>query len=293
MIFDTALTDLTSTGIFFTWSNQRNDNPISIKLDRTLVNDKWIASYPNSSYKVLSTSISDHSPLIINTNNHIIYAHRFMFKNHWTKYQDFWDALVDIFAVQLEGNPILKLYEKVRNLKVIIKGANWNSSNSIISLIDALTQQQENIQTHIDLDPLNPENHNNLKYINSKLMYYNSMWTTWLKQRAKINWLKHGEEDLKFLYSRIHRRRDVKSSTIDCILTCPSQDRNSKIQDIISYFKAQLNQSNSATADTRHIPIGTGLSSHLVEALIKPVTYEEVKNVVFAGHSNSAPGPDG
>ncbi|XP_028548140.1 uncharacterized protein LOC110109801 [Dendrobium catenatum] len=293
LIFDTALTDLTSTGIFFTWNNQRSDNPISIKLDRSLVNEKWIATFPNSYYKVLSASISDHLPLIIYSGEHIKKIHRFLFKNHWTRYQNFWEVLLDVFATHYEGNPISQFYNKLRKLKKHIKGANWNSSNSISSSIDSLTQQQLDCQTLLDFDPLNPELRNNLKIINSKLMFYNSIWSTWVKQRAKVKWLKNGEEDLKFLYSRIHRRKAVNTSSSENALFGHSGDRNSKIQEIIDHFKVLVNHNNYASADESNFPTGSSFPIHLTEALIKPVTFEEVKNVVLAGHSDSAPGPDG
>ncbi|PKU75120.1 Putative ribonuclease H protein [Dendrobium catenatum] len=235
MIFDTALTDLTFMGIFFTWNNQRSDNPISIKLDKALVNEKWIATFPSSYYKVLSASISDHSPLIIYPGEHIKKIHRFLFKNHWTRYKNFWEVLIDV----------------------------------------------------------NPELRNNLKIINSKLTFYNSIWTSWVKQRSKVKWLKNGEEDLKFLYSRIHRRKAASTSSFENALFGHSGDRNSKIHEIIDHFKVLLNHNNKASADVSNFPIGTCIPIHLTEALIKPVTLEEVKNVVFAGHSDSAPGPDG
>ncbi|KAI0513437.1 hypothetical protein KFK09_009458 [Dendrobium nobile] len=261
LIFDTALTDLTSTGIFFTWNNQRSDNPISIKLDRALVNEKWITTFPSSYYKVLSASISDHSPLIIYSGEHIKKIHRFLFKNHWTRYQNFWEVLLEVFATRYEGNPISQFYTKLRNLKKHIKGANWNSSNSISSSIDSLTQQQLDCQTLLDTDPLNPELRNNLKIINSKLM--------------------------------IHRRKAANTSSSENALFGHSGDRNSKIQDIIDHFKVLVNHNNYASADVSNFPIGSSFPIHLTEALIKPVTFEEEKNVVFAGHSDSAPGPDG
>ncbi|KAI0500141.1 hypothetical protein KFK09_018350 [Dendrobium nobile] len=47
------------------------------------------------------------------------------------------------------------------------------------------------------------------------------------------------------------------------------------------------------TALTDLTSTGSSFPIHLTESLTKPVTFEEVKNVVFAGHSDSAPGPDG
>ncbi|KAI0502546.1 hypothetical protein KFK09_017499 [Dendrobium nobile] len=45
-IFYVGLLDLAPTGLKFTWFNQRPNDPIHLKLDRMLINDKWLESFP-------------------------------------------------------------------------------------------------------------------------------------------------------------------------------------------------------------------------------------------------------
>ncbi|KAL0914365.1 hypothetical protein M5K25_014709 [Dendrobium thyrsiflorum] len=97
-IFDMGLLDLASKGLNFSWFNQRANDPIHLKLDRMLINDKWLENYPNSYYEIASPICSDHSPIILHPNQHFRTTHRFLFKNFWTNQDDFWFELLSIFS---------------------------------------------------------------------------------------------------------------------------------------------------------------------------------------------------
>lgn len=57
-----GLIDLNSHGVFYTWSNKRSDGFIAKKLDRILVNDFWLLSFPSSFSEFTAPDFSDHSP---------------------------------------------------------------------------------------------------------------------------------------------------------------------------------------------------------------------------------------
>ncbi|XP_013679210.1 uncharacterized protein LOC106383683 [Brassica napus] len=60
-----ALLDLPYCGNSFTWSNNQGLSVISKKLDRILVNDLWLSSFPDSLGVFGDPGISDHSPCCI------------------------------------------------------------------------------------------------------------------------------------------------------------------------------------------------------------------------------------
>lgn len=59
------LSDLDIRGTFFSWSNNRPEDPILRKLDRVLCNEKWRDSYPESVSVFEAPGDSDHSPAVV------------------------------------------------------------------------------------------------------------------------------------------------------------------------------------------------------------------------------------
>lgn len=121
MIFNNGLLDLSSIGHFFTWHNQQLHNPIHIKLDRILVNDQWLVSFPKSFYKVDEPYCLDHSPLILLNNMDNRKGHRFLFKNYCTNLPDFWNCLIEVFSKPNESSPLSAFIFKLKTLENSMK----------------------------------------------------------------------------------------------------------------------------------------------------------------------------
>ncbi|KAF9599025.1 hypothetical protein IFM89_033370 [Coptis chinensis] len=84
-----ALIDTTSLGFKFSWSNKRHgDKRMVQKIDRILVNQKWIDAATGWRSKILQRRISDHSP-IVGWFTAIPKPHNipFRFKKHWIKHE--------------------------------------------------------------------------------------------------------------------------------------------------------------------------------------------------------------
>ncbi|KAG5595027.1 hypothetical protein H5410_036259 [Solanum commersonii] len=86
-----GLMDLRFNGSRFTWTNQRGINfRIWKRLDRAMVNDRWLKDMPHTSITHLPSVGSDHCPLLMEMNarpdNHIKY---FRFLNCWANQPSF------------------------------------------------------------------------------------------------------------------------------------------------------------------------------------------------------------
>ncbi|KAL0926686.1 hypothetical protein M5K25_002930 [Dendrobium thyrsiflorum] len=248
-IFEANLSKIPSSGIFHTWYNQRTENPIHIRLDRMLANDSWFTAFPSSSYKVKNSLISDHSPLILKENPPLQRFPRFLYKNYWNHLPDFWNVLLEVFDRPIVGNPIIWLYNSLKMLKCLIKRKGWSSSNHILDKCKSLAKQQSDCQVLLDSYPLNANLCCNYKKISKDLDFYLSSWTSWMVQRGKLKWLAKGEDDLKFLYSRIKRRNTSNSSALSGILLGQGSCAQDNINNIISHFKELFNAPPPASAD--------------------------------------------
>ncbi|PKU67297.1 putative mitochondrial protein [Dendrobium catenatum] len=293
MIFDTALHDLSSVGYLYSWFNQRVDSPIYIKLDRVLVNDSWLANFPNSFYKVGEPFCSDHSPLILSSSAPTPHNHRFMFKNYLTSKREFCDIFLDSFAQSPKASPLYSFCQNLKNLKNKLKGQSWGNANVLKLELDSLLADQNSL---LSLAHNYPHDHSiaeALHNTNLKVIDCQTSLASWTIQRAKTKWLQNGEDDLKFLYSKInirHSYNKIKEIRTDNGSLTSHQDISNAF---INHFRNLFNTQHTTQSHMAHFSPGGTVPPHLAEALVAPVTMKEIKEVIFAGPNCSAPGPDG
>ncbi|KAA3487155.1 reverse transcriptase [Gossypium australe] len=113
------LLDVGYSGAWFTW--ERGNLPetnIRERLDRGVANDKWLSLFPRGSVQHLAYSISDHYPILINTNTVISLpgSRRFHFESWWI----FEDSLEGIIRDFWDSSSA-PLVEKMENLQICLK----------------------------------------------------------------------------------------------------------------------------------------------------------------------------
>ncbi|XP_020704622.1 uncharacterized protein LOC110115660 [Dendrobium catenatum] len=280
MVFNAGIHDLSSVGHFFTWHNQQPQNPIHIKLDRVLVNDKWLDYFPNSFYKIEDPDCSDHSPLILVCSTDNKRGHRFLYKNYYTRFPEFWACLLEIFSLPNKSSPLSSFNFKLKTLKNAMKHKSWTNANQIQRDIDNFKNLQHSVISQIQSSPLDLALNGRLNLINTNLAFYQDALSRWIIQRAKIKWLTHGEDDLKFLYSKINITKNynrIKAISND-------QGTYTKHEDIsnvfINHFKNLFNSpaTNHLSSD---ISAGKRIPIHLTSSLIAPHQLYRAVNSFF------------
>ncbi|KAK4707227.1 hypothetical protein R3W88_033199 [Solanum pinnatisectum] len=92
-----GLMDLGFNGPRFTWSNQRGINfRIWKRLDRAMVNDKWLQNMPQTTITHLPSVGSDHCPLLMEMNTRVdTHIKYFTFLNCWTDQPSFEEIRIE------------------------------------------------------------------------------------------------------------------------------------------------------------------------------------------------------
>ncbi|PKU83813.1 Putative ribonuclease H protein [Dendrobium catenatum] len=292
-IFNSGVQDLSSRGLFYTWFNQRVDNPIHIKLDRVLVNNALLDVFPNTYYCVESHLGSDHSPLIFNSTHDKALSVRFMFKNFWINMEGFWDDVFASFSTRSARSPMASFTHSLQILKRSLKNRKWASSTHLSNALMEIKSKQHQCLVQLQSHPLELALNQNLKSINEELASLQNHFTSWLAQRAKVSWLTKGEDDLGFLFAHIRSRNN--KNNIKEIHT--SDGHFTKFNDIssavIKHFEGLFNSPHQPLQFPLDIPQGKPLPTHLSNNLVSPLTFDEVRKAVFDGNENTAPGPDG
>ena len=105
----------------FTWSNERRQ-PTLVRLDRVFCNELWDLAFEQHGLQALSTSISDHCPLLLSNTTSPRRPRPFRFENFWTKLPGFLDEVRRVWCKPTPHTQPLrilhhKLAETARHLR--------------------------------------------------------------------------------------------------------------------------------------------------------------------------------
>ncbi|XP_074291494.1 uncharacterized protein LOC141618299 [Silene latifolia] len=251
--------DIKGQGAFFTWNNKKAPATRGFsRIDRFLVNVEWMDLYPNAYAYFLPEGLFDHTPII-------------------------------------NGTLMFKLVTKLKNLKKPLRMLNRNGFSDIGKRVVVAKALLEELQLAMHVNPtdlglLVAETDADESYRQLCKMHY-----SFLSQKAKADWLSHGDENSKFFHSQI-RARQVHNRVMSihgldgCLYsTCPEIE-----EAFLDYYKSLLGSS----MPTKHVHVPTIRKGKLLtkehhSLLLAVVTDIEIKECLFDIGSSKSPGPDG
>ncbi|XP_057780084.1 uncharacterized protein LOC130998691 [Salvia miltiorrhiza] len=200
------LVEIRLQGRTFTW--YQPNGQCKSKLDRFLVNDKWLEVWPQTKARGLQRTISDHCPILMETKVMDWGPKPFRFINAWTSHPDFEEVVRESWNRSgIRGWSCFVFKEKMKRLKNDLK--KWNKSTfgvideNIESLRDEI-QKWDNIDDTFGLqeDDIIKRNEAGAKLI-MQLKNKDSL----LSQKARTRWLLDGDVNSGFFHKVIRGRR--------------------------------------------------------------------------------------
>jgi hypothetical protein len=92
LLSEVELKELYLNGRRYTWSNERERATLE-RLDRVFSTVDWEVAFPSSFLSALSSSTSDHCPLLLNLALHFNSGKRFRFESFWPKVDGFLETV--------------------------------------------------------------------------------------------------------------------------------------------------------------------------------------------------------
>lgn len=210
-----GLFNLKSNSRFFTWNNKQSGHTLVIsKTDRVIGNHLWEEAYPNVEVTYLPEGMFDHTPMLVCFLNSIKAKKPFKFYNHWGKQEDFLEMVNNIWKIEINGYKNFQILKKMQMLKPVLK--NKYMSPHLEDNLRHAVQYLNSIQQLMHSDPMNTsfaEQEHEAATILRKVKNDFALYTT---QRAKLNWIKYGDENSKLFHNSIKHRRN--SNTIRSLL---------------------------------------------------------------------------
>ncbi|KAL2225603.1 UNVERIFIED_CONTAM: hypothetical protein Sindi_2977300, partial [Sesamum indicum] len=291
-----AVRDL-SEGKWYTWHNQ-SASPHNLwkRLDRMLTNDTWTMRFPSVFYQCLTPRTSDHSPMVVKGDNQQRFGGMFRFDNFLTLSLDFIPSLQSIWQHQIVGVPMFSVTRKLKALKPIFREQRRNKgdlSHNVELARGFLEQAQVLVSSHRQDELFLLLEHC------SRLVYAKAaeLERIMLQQRAKMEWMKGGDQCSRVFFPKIAQRRTARRILqINDAQGITITEPNAVIHEFISYYQSLLGgDRRQRVMDlrflrpwARHI-ITTEEAGHLLE----PFSAEDIKKAVFDIGEDRAPGPDG
>ncbi|KAL0302324.1 UNVERIFIED_CONTAM: hypothetical protein Scaly_3036500 [Sesamum calycinum] len=295
-IQETGLIHIPFTGCRFTWHNcSEGIRSLWKRLDRILVNAAWLDAWPNSSYICTLPSTSDHSPPILNVasggNTHSL----FRFDNFLAKQSGFLESVSNKWRHKVPGTAMYGVVCKLKNMKSMFRQQRkmkGNLADNVQLAKGFLDKAQELFSAYRD-DFL-------LMLVKCCREVYSvaiNLETSMLRQRAKLQWLRHGDQNSKLFFRKINARRARQrvfqiTTTNGVVLT----DMNEVTEEFVSFFKTLLGGTRSQRIINLSFlrqGIKHSLTQEEADLISAPVTQLEIKEALFDIDEHSAPSPDG
>ncbi|GJT31558.1 hypothetical protein Tco_0921977 [Tanacetum coccineum] len=285
--------DVQSTGLQFTWNQKpKGMDGILKKLDRVMANLEFRDAFVGAHAIFKTYRISDHSPSVFSIPTLVKAKPRpFKFFNVVTQHDRFKDVVSKEWAQHISGFHMFQVVKKLKCLKKPIRKLMYEKGNLHENVI-RLRAKLDQLQIDLDMDPgnvrLREDEAEAVLAFNEALV----IEERFLKQKAKIEWLKEGDSNSTYFHkavkSRISRSRiDVVTDNMGVVF-----HNDDVAKAFISHYEVFFGQPGTTLAFNCHNLFSTSLSANEALDMVHPISSQEVKEAMFLMGNDKSPGPD-
>ncbi|XP_011101000.1 uncharacterized protein LOC105179104 [Sesamum indicum] len=269
--------------------NEYNRAEFKKRLDRILINDRWLARFPTSSYHSLTPQTSDHSPLVLHgdTQQHNG-GGMFRLDNYLAHSPDFIPNVQNIWHHEVVGIPMYAgTFGIMRLLVYLYRMSSTYSWNIVLDEAQQLVSSDRQNELYLLLEHC-------CRIIYAKAAKLEQIM---LQQRAKMKWMKDGDQCSRVFFCKIGQRRVMrKILQINDENGTTHTDQGEVAHEFVSYFQNLLGGTRRQfTVDIRYLRPWARycITDEEASHLLLPFSPDDVKQAVFDIAEDKAPGPDG
>ncbi|GJZ49122.1 RNA-directed DNA polymerase, eukaryota, reverse transcriptase zinc-binding domain protein [Tanacetum coccineum] len=293
-IDDIELMDVPQAGLQFTW-NQRpqGTNGILKKLDRVMANVAFSNGFVGNYAVFQPYGISDHSPAVLRIPVQNKSSPKpFKFSNVVTTFPRFKEIVTEGWSTQFRGFHMFTVVKRLKLLKKPLRKLLYDKGN-LHDNVNRLRVEVERVQKDLDVDPFNQTLRDEEAVYVRAFTDALIMEERFLKQKAKVEWLKVGDSNSTYFHKSVKGR--ISRNRIDIITDVGGNliTGDGVPSAFVSHYEAFLGQSGITTPFDSDDLIMTKLDSDQALEMIKNVTAKEVKDALFSMGNDKSPGPDG
>ena len=271
-----------------TGSNERDD-PTLVKLDRAFCNPGWELAFGNHVLTSLSSSLSDHCPLMLSSQNSPRRPPSFRFENFWTKMPGFQEVVLAAWnepTTHTQPVHVLnhKLKHTARKLRAWSKGLFSDHKLQLIMALKVILQL-DIAQESRTLSIIEKNLRSGLK---KRVMGLAVLERARKRQASRITNLRVGDANTKYFHLRVNsrrRRNHIQRLQQNGGWVTAHDDKASVVLD---HFTRTLGQPPPRQIDLNWEALNTG--SMDLDDLALPFSEDEIKIAIEDMPKDKAPG---
>lgn len=275
----------------FTWSNERA-NPTLCKLDSFFCNAEWDTTFNTHVLHALSSSLSDHCPLLLADDKGPRRPRTFKFENFWASLPGFHEVVQKARAERVpHTEPYLILHHRLK--KTALRLSEW--SKKLFSKAKILFHAALLVILRLDIAQeersLSPEELDLCARLKRRVISLAVLQRARKSQCARIANLKEGDANTKFFHRRINARRRKNHIYRIKHMQGWVTDHEKKEKIINDHFSEVMGRGGTSNLDFNWDELN--LQPIDLHSLDDAITEEEVWEAIKEMPNDKAPGPDG
>ncbi|XP_062081089.1 uncharacterized protein LOC133785891 [Humulus lupulus] len=260
-------------------------------------NQAWLDRYQNAEVTFMNEGSFDHCPALLQVYPEVRSGRKpFRYFRMWQKAPGFLEKLREVWQDQVYGAPMFKLVQKLRKFKGKLKDLNKVETGDINVDVSYKLQELHSLQSELQNNPRDRELIIQEKEARERYEEARSNLISFLRQKAKLHWLKDGDENTSMFHASIRARRTTsRVYAIEDKEGCQVHEPHQITVAFLSFYEDLL---GTAMAHRKSVMLGVIKQGPLINETHKRLlqhlyTDEDVKNSTFAIPGNKLPGPDG
>nr|GEZ33649.1 hypothetical protein [Tanacetum cinerariifolium] len=293
-IKEIELMDVPRSGLQFTWNQKPHGlNGILKKLDWVMANVEFSNGFVGNYVVFQPYGISDHSPAVLRISlQNKLSPQPFKFANVVATFPRFKEVVKEGWSAQVSGFYMFRVVKKLKSLKKPLRKLLYDKGN-LHDNVSKLRIEMARLQQDLDLDPSNPDLRDEEVVYVSAFTEALIMEERFLKQKAKVEWLKVGDSNSAYFHKSVKGR--TSRNRIDVVTNL---GRNLVTGEgvpaaFVSYYEAFLGQPGITSSFDSNNLFMNRLNSDQALDMIEHVTTQEMKEALFSMGNAKSSGPDG
>ncbi|KAL2251939.1 UNVERIFIED_CONTAM: hypothetical protein Sindi_2316200 [Sesamum indicum] len=295
-ILEAGLIPLSMQGEWFTWHNcSTSMRSLWKRLDRILINDRWLARFPSAYYRSLTPRTSDHSPLVLHGDIQQHNGGMFQFDNYLAHSPEFIHNVQNIWHHEIVGIPMYAVTRKLKALKPVFRLQRRNKGDLTmnVQLAKGFLDEAQQLVSSDRQNELYLLLEHCCRVVYAKAAKLEQIM---LQQRAKMQWMKDGDQCSRVFFRKIAQRRVMRRILqINDENGFTHTDLGEVAHEFVNYQNLLGGTRRRLSVDICYLRpwVRHSITDEEANQLFLPLSADDVKQAVFDIADDKAPGPDG